>query len=431
MSIQLTNETVSRSISKLYLDVDLTDVIFVFKTNDLVEEVSAHKLILAAASPVFHKMFFGLINSGRYIRISDATVNGFKAFLQFFYKDNVVVTMEHIEEILNLAGKYVMPDCINTCINFIKNQLTIDNVCWGYRIAIMLDNEDLKRYCEKFITISPIDVFRTVSFLNCERNVLKHILRMDLMICKESELFAACLSWAANSCKRNNLDESKVCNLKNQLNECFALIRFGAMTPDEFIEITKKYREFFQTVDFATISLNFGQIPRTNTLIHWNKNRELLCWRENTVAGSPHYIKNVESVWFSANEPLLLGGLWCKGLIHRYSHLVSVDFNVCILEINSQSFDADAPSEIIFTGLLTLIKKVKSRISIPQPLVICPQKMYEIRLSTKSSGYYYHCAIWSTEVKLDDDINVTFHSNPNVKENERSGLVSCFSFKRI
>lgn len=118
MALQLKNRTVSRSIGNLYFDVDLTDVIFEFKTN---EEVAEHKPISAAASPVFYRMFFGLKNTGRYIPISNATASGFKAFLQFFYNDKVTITMEHIEEILNFARKYVMHDCINNCISFIKN----------------------------------------------------------------------------------------------------------------------------------------------------------------------------------------------------------------------------------------------------------------------------------------------------------------------
>lgn len=244
---------------------------------------------------------------------------------------------------------------------------------------------------------------------------------MNSMMCKETAMLNACISWNENSCKRNSLDVSKAKHLKDQL-ICCPPFRIGGKRT-----MTAKHRP----KSFAGTSINLNQIPRSSTLTQWNENRELMCWREEAVVGSPYYIKNEESVWFSANEPLMLNALWCKGLIHRYSHQVALDFTICILEINNQPFDTEAQSEIKFMGSLTLIKKIKSRVSIPLPLVICPNKIYKIQLKTKSSRYYYHCALWSTEVKLDNDLIVTFHKNPKSEDNERSGLVSCLSFKRF
>lgn len=431
MASELENKVVSRSVSKLYLNNELSDVCFVFETKDDIVKVCAHKLILAAASPVFHKMFYGLMNEGRYVKITDATASGFKTFLQFFYLEKVILTMENMDEILSLANKYDMFDCANTCMKFIKNQLRPENVCWAYQLSIVLDNNDLKRFCEKVISIAPLDVFQTESFLQCDRIVLKHILRMDLMICKETELFDACLSWAMDHCKRKHLDETLVKNLKFQLDDCFSLIRFGSMTENEFIRIATVYRELFPPGEFLNISFSFGQAPRSNTLKHWNKNQEIMCWRECTTDATAYHIKNIESAWFTTNQPILLGTLWCKGLLHRYSNCFTINFKLNIIEIDSQTFDNKAQTRSLFTGSLTLIKKIKTRFPIPQPLVIYPEKMYEIRLEAENTAYYYHCALWNSDVSLDDELIITFHKNPKIKENDRCGLVSCLSFKNI
>lgn len=101
-------------------------------------EVSAHKLILATASLVFYKMFYGLMEDYQYVNISDATCDGFKEFLQFFYLKKVTITMEHIEEFMVLAKKYQMFECKNICAHYMECKLTLENVCWGYQLAISL-----------------------------------------------------------------------------------------------------------------------------------------------------------------------------------------------------------------------------------------------------------------------------------------------------
>lgn len=89
----------------LYLNEQLADVNFVFKNEAEVEKVPANKAILAALSPVFRAMFFGPMKEKGDVEMVDATADGFKEFLGFFYLDQVKLTIENIDEVIQLADK--------------------------------------------------------------------------------------------------------------------------------------------------------------------------------------------------------------------------------------------------------------------------------------------------------------------------------------
>ncbi|XP_055319530.1 BTB/POZ domain-containing protein 6-like [Sitodiplosis mosellana] len=427
MAYKLKNKSVSQSIETLYLDAKLADVSFVFEIDGETHEVTAHKLILAAASPVFHRIFYGLMRESRYVKVSSATIDGFKEFLQFFYLKRVTISMEHIEEVINLAKKYHMFECINSCVRYIESKLTMENVCWGYQLAMSVDNVLLRQFCERMISTSPLDVFQTDSFLRCDRNILKNILLIDLMLCKETDVLNACLSWARSACKQNDLDENDPKCVKSQLGECFYLIRFDAMKTEELVGILAAHRDLFSSSELADISFMFSQNLRSKPLDYWPRNQELMCWRENSIEDTPYHIQSMESLWFTANKPLLFGAFWCKGLLNKYSHSFSVNFQLTIIEVDDESSE----SNTLFTKEVTLIRKIKTRIAIPQPLIILPHKVYEIRMETENCNYYYHCALWNSEVQLDDDLCVKFHQNDSIGNSNRRGLVSCLSFKRL
>ena len=63
-----------------------TDVVFRVEDNEREEKVFAHKLLLAGASPVFRKQFFGALKEGSdEVVVRDTTVEAFTTMIQFMY----------------------------------------------------------------------------------------------------------------------------------------------------------------------------------------------------------------------------------------------------------------------------------------------------------------------------------------------------------
>lgn len=445
MAIILENKFGARSISKLYLNEELSDIKFVFQQNDTVEVLVAHKLILAAGSPVFKAMFFGLLKENEMVEIVDASVEEFKEFLQFFYLPKVTLSMENTEGVAHLADKYDMIDCLKMC-GFSEDRLTNENLFWAYQLAMSMDNAELKGLCEnRFRSLNPTEVFKSNTFLRCDRSVLRYILQSESMCCEEIDLFNACLAWAKASCRRNGSDENSSSNIKEQLGDCFHLIRFGNMESEELAAIMAsdtnaglftrdELLDILRSKHTGQTKLGiFSHRPRSNGSVEWDSTKAIICTRKRTEDGSSYYIQNRESTWFSTTAWLLFGGINCTTVEEEYGDNGRLRFKIRIYEYNNQTFESNAATKLLFSGnYLTLTENNSTYFSIQPAIMVKPRKLYEIRLDATSDTDedWYHTTTWKSEVKLDRDITIRFHPNPNENDSTRRGLVSHLYFRR-
>lgn len=197
-NVDYENQTVRTIGEKLYLDADTADVHFAVKIGNeggAFERIPGHKSQLAAGSDVFKAMFYGDIKELGDVMVTDISVSGFKEFLQFFYLSRVQLTTENFGEVMNFGQKYIVPECLKIGLIFLKDELTVDNICTIYDVAIALDIKELNKLCENWITVNSEDFFNSDSFLSCSRDLLGHILQLNHFSCSEMDIFVACISW--------------------------------------------------------------------------------------------------------------------------------------------------------------------------------------------------------------------------------------------
>ena len=93
-----------------------TDITFLLPNGS---ELGAHKVILAAASPMFEAQFFGpMANRGvDKVTIRDIDSEAFRRMVQFIYMSEAVseADMEDLLKLLEAAHFYLLPDLINYC----------------------------------------------------------------------------------------------------------------------------------------------------------------------------------------------------------------------------------------------------------------------------------------------------------------------------
>lgn len=461
------NKIESGACAILYLNEEFADVNFVFKDEGKIVKVPANKAILAALSPVFRAMFFGPIKETGDVKIVDATADGFKDFLQFFYLDQVLLTIEKIDEVVvQLADKYDMIQYINNCIKLLAQNLTPRNVCFAYQLSISTNNVNLRNLCEEKISIYTSSVFASDSFVRCNQTVLKHILEMEFLQCDESNVFHACLDWAKFACKRNNLDENQGENKREMLGECLYLIRFNAMKTEEFAHYAQMHETLFTPEELVEIffvtttgkckSNKFKSNPRST--INWSKDRKILCVRKKPDSAMVYNVQNVESIWFSSNNLVLLGEL----TLQRFACNEKLVHNLSIIELQKHSFDANKAGKIIHSAHVDLRREktelnrmcknfIQSEIlflnltlnhsrfthllpahSLTHPIVINPRNMYEIRMENLSNINCSHHNQLEFNVALEHSLVIEFHQHPLQKVNgDRRGLVFELFFSAI
>lgn len=242
-------------IRKLYNNAMGADVEFSLSNKMCRGEskVPAHKIILAASSPVFQKMFYVDMIKSAVVSIADVSFEAFLEFLQFFYTDTVVLTPANIAEVMKLIENYDMPKCVLICEQFLKNTVTSELVLSYYELAMLSNcSRDLMREYDEIIAANIVIIFKMTSFEECNFSVMQHIFQMDCLNCSEYDVFIAAMTWGISVCKRKKLAASFE-DIRRELGDCFKLIRFPTMSPIEFTSCYNKYPNLLEESEFCDI----------------------------------------------------------------------------------------------------------------------------------------------------------------------------------
>ena len=152
------------------------------------------------------------------------------------YYDEVQLTMRTGPEVLFLARKYLIPSLAETCIEFILENLTIENTLSVLDHCFLLGvTKGLENQCWKVIDKHASEVSNHDSFIEIDHGTLTSFLSRDTLVAKEIQLFQAAVRWAGQECRRLSIPltaESK----RRVLGDAFYAIRFPLMTVQEFTE---------------------------------------------------------------------------------------------------------------------------------------------------------------------------------------------------
>lgn len=405
-----------RGCEKLYLDHRTCDVFFVFKSEtDEIEKLPAHKSILSATSEVFDAMFYGPSKQDGDINIVDSSPSAFKEFLQYFYLSTVKLTGENVAGVMNLGKQYMLNDCINTCTEFCESTLTMDNVCWGYELAILFEQENLKKFCERKIGENPNEIFQSNSFLICDKNSLRHILQMDSLNCDESVVFDGCVAWAKAACIQKGLDEDRTENWRIELGNLFNEIRFGRMTLEHFYSRVQSHKDLFSADEFREI---IGKIaskdfqPRMFNPSQSSNGDALICDREHSDSGEYRLKQRINQTTFRSNCLLLL-----KSFIFyvRLDESGSVIAKIRISENSTEGYAGD----LRYYEEISINYSGETDVELTSPIPIKPGIQYSIEIDIKTDKGLYSRK-FETEVRMDEGTVINFSYD--------IGIVECLHF---
>ncbi|XP_015902359.2 BTB/POZ and MATH domain-containing protein 4-like [Ziziphus jujuba] len=140
----------------------------------------AHKLVLAARSPVFEKEFDGMEEDNREIVITDMESDVFKALLHFIYRDTLTEE-EYLEsssslserlaaKLLAAADKYNLPRLRLMCESVLCKDISVSSVANILALADRYHAMDLKSVCLKFAAENLVAVMESDGFEYLKEN---------------------------------------------------------------------------------------------------------------------------------------------------------------------------------------------------------------------------------------------------------------------
>lgn len=253
------NQFGARNIGEFLNKSKFTDVEFILNKKDGSEmRIAANRHFLASCSPVFSNMFFGDLKTDGNVHITDATAEGFTEFLQLFYKPEVNLTIENISEVTELIIKHNIIDCLETVKTFLKDIVTIENVCICYEVTIRFQlSPELVNEFEEIIRKQSKQALRSPGFKMLNEKTVCNIFMWDYLSCDEKTVFDAAVVWAGNASNRTNVNRRPtVVDIKTELREIVKFVRFHTMTLDQFHDILWKHPDLFTTADSTEI-VNF------------------------------------------------------------------------------------------------------------------------------------------------------------------------------
>lgn len=434
------SQVVMEAVKKLYNDETTADVHFIFKTG---ERLPAHKYLLAAASDVFYAMFYGSIKEKGNVKIDDASAVGFMEFLQFFYFNTIRLTIENISDVMNLGQKYNITECSNLCVRFLIERLTSDNVCQIHSLAVLFERNDLKMECETFIKSHTDEVLNSPSFLWSDRSVLNYILKSDELLCAETQVFRAAMSWVKSVSKQEEVTKEII---KTYLGDLFHEIRFRSMTHDDFVDLLPSFGTLFDANELNEILRmlkyenyepkifnGFLRMPPWNegAVIAWTR------WTNFYDSYYEHYtFENVETTTFTTSKPLLLGYFVC---IHTLN-TSRTSFQEPLIDVTIIRFpkwvECNETKMSMSTVLCTIQAEMTGdfsenrRIKLPKPIIIDPKFKYEIRIDTSMLPSYLTDRGFNPIQQLDNGAILRFFDGPLIN-NEKTGLIRELGFNPI
>ena len=195
-------------------------------------------------------------------------------FFRYIYTDKAVITLEYVLYILYAAKKYFLDSLAKECREFLKDNVTPENVCTFYEQCLFLDEKDLVAKCRRVIEEHTHRAFKSDSFLEISRKTLQNLLTNDLLNLHEFQIFRFCLKWA----KTKLIRTGKPCDgteCRAVLGDVLHQIRFPTMSVEDFIDdvipskIFTEYeerniREYLEMADKprTATALGFSTKPR-------------------------------------------------------------------------------------------------------------------------------------------------------------------------
>ncbi|XP_065203292.1 speckle-type POZ protein B-like isoform X4 [Planococcus citri] len=165
-----------RDFEKLFNDDDCSDV--VIDVNG--KSFPAHKVILAARSPVFKAMFKNNLmeNQQNRVEIKDADENVFQEVLRYIYTGKVENLNDIALELMLIAEKYDLAQLKGMCLKVLGSLLSVNNVVKILIIADLNNAHYLKTQAVEYIRANVLKVMRSKDWtdLNAHPDLMNNIL---------------------------------------------------------------------------------------------------------------------------------------------------------------------------------------------------------------------------------------------------------------
>nr|XP_020638992.1 BTB/POZ domain-containing protein 19 isoform X3 [Pogona vitticeps] len=160
------------------------------------QEVFAHRCLLSSRCPAFHAMLSHPQERQTPLILSHVQPEVFLAVIEYLYTNSITLNNLIALEVLTSSVEYGLDDLRKLCIEFIKDTLSVEQVCEAFQAAVAYEQEDFQKYCLGFIENCTQEVVKTRGFLELSDLAVQTMLQSNCLTIDEAKLVQAVREWA-------------------------------------------------------------------------------------------------------------------------------------------------------------------------------------------------------------------------------------------
>lgn len=237
---QLNPHSLLSRLGNLLQTSQWSDCTFIVGDGTTKREFRAHRILLAACSPVFEAMCFGPLAERGAILVPDLEPRAFKSLLQYVYTDNVqFASVEDACDVLYAAKKYLISNLSQMCHLYMKRNMQVKDVVTVYEYAKLLEEEALYEPCLLMMKKYALEVLNDNTY-HLTSAYIAELLGSDAINGCECCLIEGALSWAKQECLEKGV-EVIISNQRLMLEQsnAWCQLRFLTLSPQQFHRISQ------------------------------------------------------------------------------------------------------------------------------------------------------------------------------------------------
>ncbi|XP_067636338.1 kelch-like protein 5 isoform X2 [Eurosta solidaginis] len=175
-------------------DQELIDVSF--KLSSPAALVTAHRLILSAASPYFRELFESDKGICPLIEINDIDSETFERLITFCYTGKTIATIDNVDRMLKTALLFKLEDAVISCVDFLIDHITDYTLERVYSLQNETQCTILNERILEYEIMNFNTIIESAEYLNFDASKLQTILESDdLNVPTEKVVFDAVKLW--------------------------------------------------------------------------------------------------------------------------------------------------------------------------------------------------------------------------------------------
>ncbi|XP_058443834.1 BTB/POZ domain-containing protein 9 isoform X2 [Malaya genurostris] len=229
----------SEQMAQLCMSNDYSDVTFIVEN----EKLPAHRVILAARSEYFRALLYGGLSESHQDEIHlKIPLKAFKALLKYIYSGNMSLAQmkeENILDTLGLANQYGFTDLEIAISDYLRQVLSLNNVCAILDAAKLFGLDGLINVCHSFLDRNAGEILQHETFKSLSEESICSLLMRDSFFAPEVQIFQAVDEWSKYNGEGVNVEAvvSKVRFSLMTLEQLLHVVRpSGILDPDHLLD---------------------------------------------------------------------------------------------------------------------------------------------------------------------------------------------------